>query len=82
MSSVAEQQITPIPIAEMGPWFFWSRELIGATPEERAAHKRGELSVERVEQLVMLGLKAREQLAQMPVPGFQEWMIELRRRLN
>lgn len=33
----------PGPIAEMGPWFFWTRtSLLGVTEEESAAIDRGE----------------------------------------
>jgi hypothetical protein len=70
------------PIAELPDWHFWSRDLIAAaSPEEIEQMKRGELPLERIKQLAKAGEEARQALAAMPVPGFQEWM-STRRGMN
>lgn len=79
---IAAEDFQAPPIAQMPPWHFWCRDLIGASEEDFDNYKRGVLHPKRAEELAVLGIQARDALAQMPVPGFQDWMIELRRRLN
>jgi len=64
-----------ISIAGMPSFYFWTRDLIDATPEDVEAHEKGELSPERHKQLAIAGIAARDRLADMPVPGVQEWMF-------
>jgi len=62
----------------MGPFQFWARELIAATDEDRTAAEQGTLSPQRSEELAAAGIAARERLAEMTVPGYQEWMTHRR----
>lgn len=66
-------------LSDLGPYEFWSRELIGATEADFQANERGELSPQRREELACAGLAARERLAEMDVPGVQGWMSAARR---
>lgn len=79
MTVLKNENITRIHA--MPDFMFWSREPIGATDADCEAAAKGELTPERSEQLAVLGLAAREKLAQMPVPGYQEWMSS-RRAMN
>lgn len=64
-----------IKIAGMPSFYFWSRDLIGATQDDVDAHEKGQLPPERHEQLAIAGIAARDRLADMPVPGVQDWMF-------
>lgn len=71
----------PPSILEMGEGWFWSRDVIGGTPEDVAACERGELSSQRQEELAAAGIAAMRKLEEMEVPGVRDWM-PLLRRLN
>lgn len=64
-----------ITIAGLPSYHFWARDLIGATEADIEAHAKGRLSPERHEQLAIAGIAARDRLAEMPVPGVQDWMF-------
>ena len=63
----------PPRISEMSIGQFWSRTIIGGTPEDHAACDRGELPRERAEALVIAAQQAIDYLAETPVPNWNEW---------
>lgn len=62
-----------VRLADLPPWFFWSREPINSTEEEIAAIQRGEVGEQRIQELMQAGRDARDRLAVMMVADFDEF---------
>lgn len=70
MKSVLDHrhQRLPMPIAEMGPWFFWAApEAVGLNPEDADAIRDGTATPAQRERARVLGYAAMSALIQAPV---------------
>lgn len=77
--SGAQFKAGAVPLSEMDDYAFWSRDVIGATPEDCEAAINGSLTPERREYLACAGMAARDELLEMKVPGVKFWMSDARR---
>lgn len=85
--SMSAFEIVPAPkgclsLRDMEPGASWiSPAYLGVSPEEQIASRDGTMTPERHREIYEAAQRANEELANMTVPGVQEWM-PLRRILS
>lgn len=65
MKSVLDHHRLPMPIAEMGPWFFWAApDAVGLSPEDVASIRTGTATPEQQQRALLHGQAAMNALIQ------------------